>query len=60
MIKRSKNSRIEIWGTRYINDPGKRREEDEKAVIYQIEGTTDPDNFIVEVGYDADYVKEDY
>ena len=60
MIKRFKGSRIEIWGTRYINNSENRREEDKKAIIYQIESVGDSENFIVEVGYNADPTKGVY
>lgn len=60
MIKRFKDSRMEIWSCGYIDNPEKRREQDRKAVIYQIEGTGDPEMFIVEVGYNADHTKGVY
>lgn len=60
MIKRFKNSKIAIWSDRYINNPEKRREEDKKAVIYQIESVGDSVSFIVEVGYNADPTKGVY
>ena len=59
MIKQFKNSKIEIWSDRYINYPDNRREEDKKAVIYQIESAGDS-GFIVEVGYNSDPTKGVY
>lgn len=46
-----KNSRIEIWGTNYINRANgiKRTEEDESARIIQIQTTLNEDDYIVEV-----------
>lgn len=51
MTKTKANSRIEIWNTKYINNPNLRRAEDEHATIIQIEPVSNnvTENFIVEV-----------
>lgn len=36
MIKRLKNSKIEIWSDEYINYPEKRREEDKKPLFTRL------------------------
>lgn len=48
MIKKFKNSRIEIWGRLYINDHSIRDPEDKDAVILQIE-PSGVDSWIVEI-----------
>ena len=49
MIKSNKDSKIEVWGTSYINEPEKRSEADKNSVIIQIEQGDKDDNYIVEV-----------
>lgn len=52
MQRTRKNSRIEIWGYEYINNPSKREPNDRDVLILQIEtavGHVDNLNFIVEV-----------
>lgn len=48
MIRTFKNSRIEILGSRYINDYSRREPEDKDAVIQQIEPGGNGD-YIVEI-----------
>ena len=50
MIKLLLDSTIEIWGTKYINDPKIREQEDRDKEIHQIEAIPGNSNdFIVEV-----------
>ena len=49
MMKTNPNSRLEVWGSKYINEPRRRQDKDKCAVIIQIEPTPDPDGFMVEV-----------
>ena len=48
MIKSRKDSTIEIWSCKYINEVDKRYEEDEEAIIIQIEHAINND-YIVEI-----------
>lgn len=48
MIKKFKNSRIEIWTRQYINDYRIRNHEDEDVIIQQIE-PVNCDTYIVEI-----------
>ncbi len=49
MKQTNPKSRLEIWGTRYINDPDERYDNDKRAKAIQIESTDKGDNYIVEV-----------
>ena len=50
MTKTRDNSRIEVWSKDYINNPGAREEEHERAtVIIQMEPGNTPGDYIVEV-----------
>ena len=51
MVKTDPKSRIEIWGSAYINDrdAGTRKKEDKNVDILQIEPGNCPDDYIVEV-----------
>lgn len=48
MVKRCKNSVIEVWGRDYINFVKDRYSEDRNAEILQIERGSDKDDYIVE------------
>lgn len=48
MIKTRKDSKIEVWGITYINNPHKRIASDMNKEIVQIEPVTNG-NYIVEV-----------
>lgn len=48
MTKIHKDSTIEIWSCKYINEVNKRHEEDEEAIIIQIEHAINND-YIVEI-----------
>ena len=48
MKKIHKDSIIEVWSCKYINEVDKRHEEDEKAIIIQIEHAVNND-YIVEI-----------
>lgn len=49
MKRTREDSRIEIWGTRYINDIEYRGLEDKDLQVIQIEPLGDPGDYIVEV-----------
>ena len=51
MVKTDPKSRIEIWGSAYINDrdAGTRKEEDKNVDILQIEPGNSPDDYMVEI-----------
>ena len=49
MKKSIKESRIEVWGTNYINKVEIRERKDKEMDIVQIEATKDTSNFIVEI-----------
>ena len=48
MVKRCKQSVIEIWGGKYINNVDYRYLEDKNIDIIQIERGSDKDDYIVE------------
>jgi len=49
MVKTREHSRFEIWGTTYVNNPDRRKPEDQKAEIVQIEPSPELGDYIVEV-----------
>lgn len=49
MKAKYENSRIEIWGRDYINNPVIREEKDKNVKIVQIEPSGREDDYIVEI-----------
>ena len=49
MKRTREDSRIEIWGTNYINSIDARYPDDQDAQIIQIEPSSNPGDYIVEV-----------
>lgn len=49
MKKSTPNSRIEVWGGEYINNPPRRQAGDRNVDIVQIEPSHVKDEYIVEV-----------
>ena len=49
MIRKSENSRIEIWAPEYINTIEKRHDEDKNVNIIQIEHGANGKDYIVEI-----------
>ena len=49
MIKKSDNSRIEIWASEYINTIENRHDEDKNVKIIQIEPGVNGKDYIVEI-----------
>lgn len=43
------DSRVEIWGGKYLNNPSIREYKDKTARVVQIEPGSEPGNYIVEV-----------
>lgn len=60
MKAKYENSRIEIWGRSYINNPVIRNEKDKNMKIVQIEPSGRGDDFIVEVIDRAEFQEEQW
>lgn len=58
MIKTMRNSRIEVWGHKYINHPASRNENDVDVIVVQAEPLNEAADCIVEVVSPGDCDKE--